>query len=123
MQASRTVMLAIIYHHLKANDVLEGKRLFKGIGPLGVQEYDELRNLGHIAALLGPPPKALLEKGARAVIDCETNGQFEGTNVPSLKFNSADSICYIRNDDKRMFVDFVQRMIKWNPGERSTAME
>lgn len=44
---------------------LEGKKLFKDVGPFQVQEYDELSHLGHISALSGPPPKRLLDKGTR----------------------------------------------------------
>jgi serine/threonine protein kinase len=29
----------------------------------------------------------------------------------------------MHGEDKRMFIEFVQRMIKWNPEERSTAKE
>lgn len=39
-------------------------------------------------------------------------------------FNFENSICKIDNDeDKRLFIEFVQRMIKWRPEERSTAKE
>lgn len=46
-------------------DVLEGKKLFKDIDPLHVHEYDELGHLACITALLGHPPKELLDKGKR----------------------------------------------------------
>ncbi|KAJ5415840.1 hypothetical protein N7465_004535 [Penicillium sp. CMV-2018d] len=104
-------------------DVLEGKKLFKEVDPLQVQEYDEPNHLGHIAALLGPPPKELLDKGTRTELFYKPDGQFKGTTIASSNFNFENSICHIHNEDKRMFIEFVQRMIKWHPEERSTAKE
>ncbi|CAI7608261.1 unnamed protein product [Penicillium viridicatum] len=104
-------------------DVLEGKKLFKEVDPLQVQEYDELSHLGHIAALLGPPPKELLNKGTRAELFYKPDGQFKGTTIAPSNFNFENSICHIHNEDKRMFIEFVQKMIKWHPEERSTAKE
>ncbi|KAJ5502977.1 hypothetical protein N7463_005851 [Penicillium fimorum] len=83
-------------------DVLEDKKLFKEVDPLGVQEYDELNHLGHISALLGPP-KELLDKGTRTDIFYNSDdgytivlrisasirrlnsiGQFKGTTISPL---------------------------------------
>lgn len=46
-------------------DVLEGRKLFKEVDPVQIEEYDELGHLAHICALLGAPPKDLLDRGAR----------------------------------------------------------
>ncbi|KAJ5585433.1 uncharacterized protein N7459_005233 [Penicillium hispanicum] len=104
-------------------DVLEGKKLFKDVDPLEVEEYDELNHLGHISALLGPPPKELLDKGARTDLFYKPDGQFKGTEISPSNFNFENSIGNIHNEDKRMFIEFVQRMIKWRPEDRSTAKE
>ena len=89
-----------------------------------MQEYDGLSHLGHISALLGPPPEDLLDKGTRTDLFYEPDGQFEGTTIAPSDFNSESSIRNIDNDeDKRLFIEFVQRMIKWLPEERSTAKE
>ncbi|KAJ5942282.1 hypothetical protein N7516_002450 [Penicillium verrucosum] len=100
-----------------------GKKLFKDADPLQVQEYDELNHLGHIAALLCPPPKELLGKGTRTDLFYKPDGQFKGTTIAPSNFNFENSICHIHNEDKRMSIEFVQRMIKWHPEERSTAKE
>lgn len=57
-------------------DVLEGKKLFKEVDPLQVQGYDELNHLGHISALLGPPPKELLDKGTRTDLFYKSDGEY-----------------------------------------------
>ncbi|CAG8424434.1 unnamed protein product, partial [Penicillium salamii] len=104
-------------------DILEGKKLFKDIHPLKAHEYDELGHLGHISSLLGPPPKELLDKGTRTDLFYDSDGRFKGTNIAPSKFKFEHSIRNLRNEDKRMFIKFVRRMIKWDPEERSTATE
>lgn len=42
-------------------------------------------------------------------------GQFKGTTVAPSSFNFENSICKIHNKDKRMSIEFVQRMLKWRP--------
>jgi hypothetical protein len=34
-----------------------------------------------------------------------------------------DVIANVKGEEKKMFIQFVQRMVKWNPEERSTAKE
>lgn len=105
-------------------DLLEGKKLFKDVGPFQVQEYDELSHLGHISALSGPPPKELLDKGTRTNLFYKPDGQFKGTTIAPSDFNFGNSIRNIDNhEDKRLFIEFVQKMIKWRPEERSAAKE
>ncbi|KAJ5561485.1 hypothetical protein N7461_000246 [Penicillium sp. DV-2018c] len=104
-------------------DVLEGKKLFREVDTLQVQEYDEFNHLGHISALLGPPPKELLDKGRRTDLFYKSDGQFKSTPIAPSNFNFENSIHNIHNEDKRMFIEFVQRMLKWHPEERSTAKE
>lgn len=38
-------------------------------------------------------------------------------------FSFEGSINQIHGEDKKMFIEFVKRMIKWSPHERSTAWE
>lgn len=46
------------------------------VDPIQVQDCDELNHLGHIAALLGPPPKDLLNKGKRTDIFYKPDGEY-----------------------------------------------
>ncbi|KAK1147188.1 hypothetical protein N8T08_001927 [Aspergillus melleus] len=55
-------------------DLLEGKKLFREVDPLQVQEYNELDHLGHISALLDAPPRELLGKGTRTHLFYEPGG-------------------------------------------------
>ncbi|PLB33109.1 protein kinase-like protein [Aspergillus candidus] len=103
-------------------DVLEGKKLFKAIDPVQVHEYDEAHHLACITALLGPPPKELLDKGKRTSCFYKA-GVFTGPTVEPTDFNFEGLLEHVRGEDKRMFIEFVQRMLQWRPEERSTASE
>ena len=50
-------------------------------------------------------------------------GTFKGPTVAPTTFNFENQISAIQGEDKKMFIDFVKRMIKWRPEERSTARE
>ncbi|GES61291.1 kinase-like protein [Aspergillus terreus] len=104
-------------------DVLEGRKLFKEVDPVQIEEYDELGHLAHISALLGPPPKDLLDRGARTERFFELDGTFKGPSVDPAIFNFDNVISKIDGEEKRMFIEFVKRMLKWRPEERSTAKE
>ncbi|KAA8643356.1 putative protein kinase [Aspergillus tanneri] len=102
-------------------DILEGRKLFRDIDPVRVHEYDELNHFAHIIALLGPPPREILEKGRRTS-QFYNSGEFKGPKI-GAEFNFETSLSQIKGDDKRMFISFVKRMIKWRPEERSTPRE
>ncbi|PWY94166.1 hypothetical protein BO94DRAFT_459068, partial [Aspergillus sclerotioniger CBS 115572] len=104
-------------------DLPEDQKLFKDIDPFEVHEYSELNHLSLISALLGPVPKELLDKGTRTDLFYKSDGQFKGTTIAPLNFTFENSLRNIHNEDKRMFIEFVQRMIKWHLDERSTAKE
>ncbi|PWY62164.1 kinase-like protein [Aspergillus eucalypticola CBS 122712] len=71
------------------------------IDPLHVGCYNEQNHFAHIIALLGQPPKKLLDTGKRTSRFYALSGMLR----------------------QRMFIEFIRTMIKWNPQERSTARE
>lgn len=44
------------------------------------------------------------------------------TKIPT-NFSLENSITKISGEDKRMFLEFVSRMLKWQPKDRSTAKD
>ncbi|PPJ49763.1 hypothetical protein CBER1_02853 [Cercospora berteroae] len=86
-------------------DLLEGEWLFQ-VAEKGSHGYDDRLHIAHITALLGPKP-----------------GQFKHQDLIPEKFSFEDSITCMRGEEKRMFINFVKRMIKWLPEERSTAKQ
>ncbi|BAE58736.1 unnamed protein product [Aspergillus oryzae RIB40] len=104
-------------------DLLEGKKLFKDVDPLHDQEYNEPNHLAYITSLLGPPPEDILARGRRAGLFYTADGTLRiEARVPAT-FKFENLIRNIHGDDKRMFIEFVSKMIKWRPEERSTAKE
>ena len=50
-------------------------------------------------------------------------GSLKNADMVPTNFNFDTVINNINGEDKQMFIDFVKRMIKWRPEERSTAKE
>lgn len=50
-------------------------------------------------------------------------GKLKGTDLTPQNFSLESSIIKIGGQDKRMFLAFVSRMLKWQPEDRSTAKE
>ncbi|RMD42050.1 hypothetical protein DV735_g3094, partial [Chaetothyriales sp. CBS 134920] len=103
-------------------DLLEGKALFR-IGepePGQTYEHDEHKHLAYITALLGEGcPQSLLERGDRTPLFYDENGRFR---VPS-GFSFETTLSRVSGQEKTKLIDFVRRMLRWNPNERSTARE
>jgi serine/threonine-protein kinase SRPK3 len=66
---------------IKLWDLLEGKRLFEAVDPHTVDEYDDQKHLAYITALLGPPPRELLDVGDRTSMFYDRDGKFNGVSV------------------------------------------
>ncbi|VUC23756.1 unnamed protein product [Clonostachys rosea] len=86
-------------------DLLEGKSLFEPQNTNLVDEYDDATHLHLITYLIGPPPKEFSPNGQRSTIFYDSDGNL------------------ISGEEKRRFISFVKRMMKWRPEERSTAKE
>ncbi|KOC17147.1 hypothetical protein AFLA70_209g002181 [Aspergillus flavus AF70] len=118
-----TGIITITDFDLSLWDLLEGKKLFKDVDPLRDQEYNEPNHLAYITSLLGPPPEDILARGRRAGLFYTADGTLRiEARVPAT-FKFENLIRNIHGDDKRMFIEFVSKMIKWRPEERSTAKE
>jgi serine/threonine-protein kinase SRPK3 len=61
--------------------LLEGKRLFEAVDPHSVDEYDDQKHLAYITALLGPPPKDLLDVGDRTSMFYDCDSEYKGVFV------------------------------------------
>ncbi|KAK2873398.1 hypothetical protein FQN49_002396 [Arthroderma sp. PD_2] len=104
-------------------DFLEGRTLFEAVDPLLDDDYDDEKHLAYITALLGPAPKALLDQGKRTSQFYSPDGNLQNPSLVPEVFSFESTICNMSGERKRMFIKFVQRMIKWKPEERSTAKE
>lgn len=50
-------------------------------------------------------------------------GKLKGPNLTPQSFSLQNSISKIGGEDKRMFLKFVNRMLTWQPEDRSTAKD
>ena len=122
--------------------MLENKNLFEAVDPLK-SAYDDRIHLAHITALLGEPPQDLLARGKRTPMFYDAEGKSssrkvknamsysftrdtgnpKGSDATPHNFSFESSISKIGGEDKRMFLEFVSRMLKWRPEDRSTAKD
>ena len=50
-------------------------------------------------------------------------GNLKGPDATAHNFSFKNSVSKIGGEDKRMFLEFVSRMLKWQPEDRSTAKD
>ncbi|KZF20743.1 kinase-like protein [Xylona heveae TC161] len=103
-------------------DVLEGKALFEAAAPRVDRKYEDGKHLAYITALLGPPPQELLKKGRRTQKFYDAAGDLKGIDIPT-NFSFETTLTNVKGEEKKMFIAFVKRMLKWKPEERSAAEE
>ncbi|TKA70545.1 hypothetical protein B0A49_05806, partial [Cryomyces minteri] len=128
-------------------NLVEKKYLFQNIGSSeGV--YSAQAHLAEMIALLGPPPRELLERGREgrrwkwvpAIEDregklCErasdfyggpffdSEGEFMHKDLIPGDRNLLDTIPSLQGEDKLLFLAFVRKMLQWLPEDRRTAKE
>jgi len=128
-------------------NMIEGKDLFKHIRS-SQGGYDVRAHLAEMIALLGPPPKVLLDreklwsdvKWGHAVLNsdgklCQTareyfggpffnlEGEFIHKDLIPTGVSLEGSVSSLIGDDKRLFLNFVRKMLQWLPEHRKTAKE
>ncbi|KNG79982.1 protein kinase [Aspergillus nomiae NRRL 13137] len=67
--------------------------------------------------------KNFLGDGKRTELFYTSDGSLKDPILFPTDFNFQSLLKNIHGDDKTMFIEFVKRMIKWRPEERSTAKE
>ncbi|KIM42711.1 hypothetical protein M413DRAFT_408715 [Hebeloma cylindrosporum] len=103
-------------------DLLEGKALFDGSDSNRNGEYSSHAHLAQVIDLLGPPPKELLARGAKAGLHFNSGGEFMARcNVRPRKL--VDTVSTIGGAEKEDFLRFASRMLEWLPERRATALE
>jgi serine/threonine-protein kinase SRPK3 len=103
-------------------DLFEDFGIFDSIDT--IKHYNCNKHLGLMIALLGPPPKELLERGSTSAtyFDMDTGEYRNPSFIPEdLSFETA--IKRIKGSDKELFIDFIKKMLCWLPEERWTAKQ
>jgi serine/threonine protein kinase len=103
-------------------DLFENFGLFDAINT-GPSHYHPTQHLGLMIALMGPPPKELLERGSTSATYFDEEGQFRHPKLIREGFSFESSITRFKGKDKELFIDFAKKMICWLPEERWTAKQ
>ncbi|KAF4551296.1 Protein kinase domain-containing protein 33 [Elsinoe fawcettii] len=103
-------------------DFLEGKPLFDATDPKTGQ-YDPILHLQEMQALLGPPPRSLLEKcrASKTLYDQEGNMLQKRTSLKQRTL--ADTITRLQDREKEAFLNVMKRTLQWDPDDRPSAAE
>ncbi|KAI6018886.1 putative CDK4/6 [Pisolithus marmoratus] len=104
-------------------DLLGNGNLFTTTGGPD-DKQDNIYHLAHMIALLGPAPKEFLErtKGDRVQNWFDENGKWRGAaEIP--KGTLEDAAKQPEGEERVLFLNFVRKMLKWKPEERSSAKE
>ena len=133
--------------HIQIRNMVEGRDLFTHIRS-SQGDYDVQAHLAEMIALLGAPPKILVDREIRwsgvkwshAVPNpegklCQTareyyggpsfnaEGEFIRKDLIPINVKLEDTILSLEGEDKRLFLDFTKKMLQWLPEDRKTAKE
>ncbi|KAI1909054.1 hypothetical protein LOZ12_004359 [Ophidiomyces ophidiicola] len=98
---------------------------FSGCGP-GSTTYSVEAHLAQMIRLLGPPPPELLSRGDPAIVSrlFSKEGEFKYPHlIPPDGYGLSSITPFLEGEDKRLFLEFAKRMLKWLPEQRATAAE
>lgn len=112
------------------------------------EQYSELHHLAEIQARIGPPPAefhvhyplgaGLFGKGNVAVyhsqfqwhgcgVNTNESGGVKGKSLGELKLQDASTLetseQRLDGEEKRLFLDFMMKMLQWLPEKRTTAQQ
>ncbi|RAK99790.1 kinase-like protein [Aspergillus ibericus CBS 121593] len=106
-------------------ELLADEVLFNGLDPTG-NTYSRAAHIAQMIRLLGPPSKQLLARADEGVCSryFSSQGDFKFPSlIPPEEFNLSNATPFLHGEDKKLFLDFVRRMFRWEPEERPTAKE
>lgn len=104
-------------------NTFEDKNMFKATGG-PENKRSNLYHLSHMVSLLGPPPVDFLNQSKTDTpwqyLDKEGNW-IGATDLPRDSFEESEE--NLEDEDKMRFLQFVGKMVRWKPEERSSAKE
>ncbi|CZT11199.1 related to protein kinase [Rhynchosporium graminicola] len=102
-------------------DMFENRRLFDGLDP-DTGKYGNRFHLASIVGLLGPPPLEFLQRSEYSSVYFDDQGKWKCLNpVPSVSWEESER--NLESVNKKDFLDFVRKMVRWTPESRATASE
>ncbi|GLA00531.1 hypothetical protein AnigIFM60653_009280 [Aspergillus niger] len=88
--------------------------------------YSREVHIAQMIRLLGPPPSQFLNKCDPHIRNdlFSPQGTFKFPElIPSEEFNFSNMTPFLQGEDQRLFIDFVRKMLQWEPERRSCAKE
>ena len=95
--------------------VLEGEHLFKDRLPS--RNGSTSAHIARMIALLGPPPKNILERGSWSKNFFDESGKFKA-DVGIATTSLEDEIKSLKGEEKTSFLKSLRRMLRWRPEDR-----
>ncbi|KAE8148265.1 kinase-like protein [Aspergillus avenaceus] len=86
-------------------------------------EMEHAQRFAEMISLLGPPPVEFLERSKESLKFWDENGnwKYNSIEVPEQSLEGRES--RLEADDKRLFLQFIRKTLRWLPEERPTAKE
>ncbi|RKK83764.1 hypothetical protein BFJ69_g2501 [Fusarium oxysporum] len=103
-------------------DIFEGRHMFTGHDP-EFQKYRSRAHLAEIIALLGQPPSEVLQAGKASHKFFTDTGDFRNEIDIPERASLAQQEISLGGERKEMFLAMMNRMLQWDPAQRSSAKE
>ena len=119
--------------------MFENRRMFDGLDP-ETGKYGNRFHLASIVGLLGPPPLEFLQRSECSSVYFDDRGKYLIPSMcirqpsmyttgnwkclnPILSVSWEDSERNLELSNKKGFLDFVRKMVRWTPESRASASE
>ncbi|ESZ90487.1 CMGC protein kinase [Sclerotinia borealis F-4128] len=102
-------------------DMFENRHMFDGLDP-ETNKYGNRFHLASIVGLLVPPPLEFLQRSECSSVYFDDKGNWKCLN-PVLSVSWEDSERNLDVSNKKGFLDFVRKMVRWTPESRASPSE
>ncbi|CAH0025934.1 unnamed protein product [Clonostachys rhizophaga] len=100
-------------------DLFQGTRLFYALKD---RILNDEQHLAEMASLMGPPPKAFLERSPKCREYWDADGNWiASTPIPEQSFDMREA--QLKGEDHQLLLALVKKVFRWLPEERATAQE
>ncbi|KAE8354163.1 kinase-like domain-containing protein [Aspergillus coremiiformis] len=101
-------------------DLFEDHHLFDGRDLNGNQS--DVHLLAEMIAMLGPPQLNFLRRSPQSQKYWDPMGQWKAVvEVPQYSLEESEE--YLEGENKKLFMQFIRKMLRWDPEERQSACE
>ncbi|KAJ5804251.1 kinase-like domain-containing protein [Penicillium psychrosexuale] len=86
------------------------------------KQDSDANHIAEMIALLGPPPRDLLQNSDYATDFFDSEGNWKGAvPIPSRSFEQLEG--NLEGEQQELFLAFMRKMVRWRPEERSSAKD